>query len=337
MRSYLYDLETEVVSLRSKLRDPDTQAIYGDKHDTSIAPAARQRSMDGEAATLNSLEPYDYLNNISPTSAEMFEANGTLDAVLSSVHPLVPSMSNLPMNEAIMLDNASAVRHIREDHPLAGEDLGLLPPAGLELPAQSLPEPNTAQFFVKVYFAFANFSSPLLHQPTFRQKLDLVYSADTQFGVSRSDQNIARFFVHMGFGLGLLMLQKHNPSQFPTLLSDRHYQIALNALRETDLPQDVEGVQALLLIAQYAYLHPVKFGGWNLIGLALRRAVELGLHEDQSDVTDDHLLVDTKRRTFWVAYSLDRNVAIATGRPTGLADTAIAAPVSHVNPRFPVR
>ncbi|GAM85965.1 hypothetical protein ANO11243_039750 [Dothideomycetidae sp. 11243] len=192
-------------------------------------------------------------------------------------------------------------------------------------PPTSLPDRRTAELFIKAYFVFANFHLPLLHQPSFDQKLDLVYGSMNNPHEDGQDTDIAIFFVNMVFTLGLLILQKREPSKFPTLLGDRYYRTAVNALQKSQIPEGIEGIQALVLMAQYAYLHPVNFGGWNMIGLALRRAVELDLHKESTDEDMDTLALDLRRRAFWVAYSLDRNIAITLGRPTFLSDGAITA------------
>lgn len=246
-----------------------------------------------------------------------------------------PTFSKALLAGIMDLGRTNSVPHLQRKSPLDDEDGN---PSylrdTLSLISTALPERKTAEAFIKAYFAFANFSLPLLHEPTFHQKLDLLYNEESQQpanvdGHIRDKEALktARFFVNIVLALGLLTLQKQNPARFPTLMSDHYYQMAVRTLEDGALPNDVEGVQALLLMAQFAYMHPVNFGGWNMIGLALRRAVELRLHEDPPAGSLDCLTLDTMRRTFWVAYSLDRNVAIATGRPTCLSDTAITAQV----------
>lgn len=194
-----------------------------------------------------------------------------------------------------------------------------------------LPTKDGAESLVKAYFQFANQSSPLLHEPTFRHRLNSLYAmsrvVDLDTVHTTTESRIAIFFVFEVFAVALLMLQKKDPSRIPISLADRYHQTALRALVEAGLPNDLEGVQSLLLLAQYSYHHPTAWTVWKTIGAALRLAVEVGLHRDPPPGTMDPLTLDSWRRTFWVAYAMDRNLSIALGLPLCLSDGAITAKV----------
>lgn len=196
--------------------------------------------------------------------------------------------------------------------------------------ALSLPTKEIAQSLVKAYFRFASIAMPLLHQPTFEKKLDLIYSMPRIINLSKShtdvNARIAVFFVLEVFAVALLIMQKQDPSRISIWLADRYHKAALSALNMASIPNDVEGIQALLLVAQYSYHHPTVWAAWRTVGAALRLAVELGLHEDVSTGLD-FLALDTRRRTFWVAYAMDRNLSVGMSMPSCLSDGAISAQV----------
>lgn len=141
------------------------------------------------------------------------------------------------------------------------------------------------------------------------------------------EARIAVFFVFEVFAVALLTIQKQDPSRIPASLADRYHKTAVRALNEAGLPNDVEGVQALLLVGQYCYHHPTIWAVWKTVGAALRLAVELELHKDPPSNGFDLLTLDTRRRTFWVAYAMDRNISIALSMPSCLSDGAITAKV----------
>lgn len=116
----------------------------------------------------------------------------------------------------------------------------------------------------------------------------------------------------------------------------------------------LEELQAVLLLAGFALLRPVAPGLWYIIGVAVRLAVDLGLHyEDGKDVDigldevpeelkgEDTDLArmqkersarergrrewvrDFRRRLWWCTYSLDRLVSTCVGRPFGITDQVI--------------
>ncbi|RSL57983.1 hypothetical protein CEP53_006275 [Fusarium sp. AF-6] len=198
----------------------------------------------------------------------------------------------------------------------------------LDTSAVTLPTEDAAQSLVKAYFQFASVAMPLLHEPSFRHQLDLAYHMPRLINLTEthSDANsrIAIFFVLEVFAVALLRMQKQDPSRVSTWLADRYHRTALSALNLASLPNGVQGVQALLLVAQYSYLHPNPWDAWRVVGAALRLAVELGLHQDVTNGLDP-LALDIRRRTFWVAYSMDRNLSAAMSMPYGLSDGSISA------------
>ncbi|CAG9947077.1 unnamed protein product [Clonostachys rosea f. rosea IK726] len=189
-----------------------------------------------------------------------------------------------------------------------------------------LPDRKSADYFVNMFFQYVNFSVPMLHEPTLRAKLDCLYSETTleDDGIN-VDRQLDKFFVNMVFSVGLLAVHKQDSPRIPIALCEQYCQTALLALEAVPFPRTVEGVQALTLLAQYSYLHPAEYGGWNTIGMALQLAVELGLHQDPCSEDLDCLTLDMMRRSFWAAYSMDRSAAIAIGRPKYLSDGFITA------------
>lgn len=204
----------------------------------------------------------------------------------------------------------------------------------LETTPASLPAPEAAAKLVTAYFNLTNLSMPLLHRPLFEEKMALIYGISRTIDLSKThvapETRIASFFVLEVFAVAILLLQKQEPAKCPTWMADRYHSMAVRALSEAGLPNNVEGVQALLLLAQFSYLHPALWGFWKTVGAALRLGVEIGLHEDPSCDGKNYLEVDISRRTFWVAYAMDRNVSMNLGIPSCLSDGAITAKVIHM-------
>ena len=105
----------------------------------------------------------------------------------------------------------------------------------------------------------------------------------------------------------------------------------------------LEDLQAVLLLANFALLRPVPPGLWYIIGVAVRLAVDLGLHyEDGKDLESGlaapaaqqketlakekgrrEYVRDLRRRLWWCTYSFDRLVSLCVGRPFGISDQVI--------------
>jgi hypothetical protein len=72
-------------------------------------------------------------------------------------------------------------------------------------------------------------------------------------------------------------------------------------------PGYVTQIQSLLLLTQYAMLDPAHFDSWHPIGFASRAVIDQGLHQDPPHVEDvGPEALDTRRRTFYCVYALDR-------------------------------
>ncbi len=87
----------------------------------------------------------------------------------------------------------------------------------------------------------------------------------------------------------------------------------------------IENLQGFMLLSQYSYLMPQSTSIWDVVGLAMRMAVELGLHRDPGDggghlsAAECHL----RRRLFWCVYEMDRSIAYTSHRRLSNAEDAI--------------
>ncbi|RDA91639.1 hypothetical protein CP533_0075 [Ophiocordyceps camponoti-saundersi (nom. inval.)] len=117
--------------------------------------------------------------------------------------------------------------------------------------------------------------------------------------------------------------------------------VGYDPITKREIPRSgggLEVLQAVLLLANFALLRPVPPGLWYITGVAVRLAVDLGLHHEDHD--DDHdgwsgsqdggcrrlWMRDMRRRLWWCTYSLDRLVStcvITTELPSLLDDDCL--------------
>lgn len=92
---------------------------------------------------------------------------------------------------------------------------------------------------------------------------------------------------------------------------------------------DIMQAQAWLLLALYEFMRVDFRRGWMSAGRAFRLIQLMRLHElDLSDTpltipTMDWVDTEERRRTFWLAYSLDRFVSLSNGYPLTLSEQVI--------------
>ncbi|KAF3923413.1 hypothetical protein ABW21_db0206243 [Orbilia brochopaga] len=216
------------------------------------------------------------------------------------------------------------------------EDADDLPPTTADLqtvlqkpsPA-AFPDRNTAEHLANAYFNQANPQIPILHAPVFMRKLTSVYDwlserpGSTE--VDLPEEHVPMlYYMNMVFAIatGMNANYKSMPEQFHA-----------SAMKYIDTifsaPNRLDTLKGVLLLALYSLMRPAVPGVWYVVGSALRICIDLGLHQETPQVLRvlDALTIDTRRRLFWCAYSLDRQVCVYLGRPFGISDDAIRVPL----------
>ena len=96
----------------------------------------------------------------------------------------------------------------------------------------------------------------------------------------------------------------------------------------TAFPSEMAWLQTILQVLLYATVFPRAANVWVLSGVAMRSCLELGLHREQPHSTpsgddDSGESAALRRRVFWSAYCLDRQICSALQRPLSTPDAAI--------------
>lgn len=157
----------------------------------------------------------------------------------------------------------------------------------------------------------------------------------------RTHDDIASFFIFMIFAIASQIQDVSNNNQ----LSGYTKSYYLKAFETANIIMDVVNlrtVQAFLLMAVFSQKMPDGVSGWQVVGLAIRTSVVLGLHRKpyqrrNEKVTNEQLeLQDLKSRIFWSAYGIERINGLVLGRPFSISDTDIDAPFPIENEKTKV-
>ena len=87
--------------------------------------------------------------------------------------------------------------------------------------------------------------------------------------------------------------------------------------------RSVENIEAMVLLVVYHLRTASSHGMWYMIGLAMRTAIDLGLHRKANEINLDPFTTQIRRRLFWVVYYLERVVSMSLGRPFSISDRHI--------------
>ncbi|KAK0627202.1 fungal-specific transcription factor domain-containing protein [Immersiella caudata] len=208
------------------------------------------------------------------------------------------------------------------------------------------PERSVGKKLMTLYFEYANPQIPVLHRGEFMEVFERAYAEE---GRVRGPREL--YMLNMVYAIGgAIILGEGGKSddmavQGVKQAQPEEYHASAIVHLESCLGSGggLEELQAVLLLANFALLRPVPPGLWYIIGVAVRLAVDLGLHyEDGKDVesgfgaaTSQHnenmarekgrreWVRDLRRRLWWCTYSFDRLVSVCVGRPFGISDQVI--------------
>lgn len=222
------------------------------------------------------------------------------------------------------------------------------------------PDRDLGERLVNLYFEHANPQIPTLHRVEFMELFEHAYEVNLKdltprelyllnivfaigagiiFGSSDSDSNMHELPTKRA----RLSSQQAQPEEYHAS-AIVHLGTFLSAVggEASDRPGgDLEELQAVLLLAGFALLRPVSPGLWYIVGVAVRLAVDLGLHyEDGGGIegidkssrprplsiqeqSRRYWVRDLRRRLWWCTYTFDRLVSSCVGRPTGITDQVI--------------
>ncbi|KAF8853407.1 hypothetical protein BDZ45DRAFT_761892 [Acephala macrosclerotiorum] len=240
------------------------------------------------------------------------------------------------------------------------------------------PSKEVGRRLVEFYFEHANPQIPILHRGEFNKMFEAAYEeGDKRVRTSRELYMLNMVFA-IGSGIflgdeghkdkdgeGKSENQKRRSGLDKQCQPEEYHASAIvhleaclsspSSIDKTDgFGGGLEELQAVLLLAGFALLRPVAPGLWYIIGVAVRLAVDLGLHyEDGKDLEvgleempqnatdEDSELVrmqnersarergrrewvrDFRRRLWWCTYSFDRLVSTCVGRPFGITDQVV--------------
>ncbi|KAK4463687.1 positive regulator of purine utilization [Cladorrhinum samala] len=204
---------------------------------------------------------------------------------------------------------------------------------------------------VNLYFEHANPQMPVLHRVEFMSMFEQAYAEE---GRVRGPRELYVLNMVFAIGAGIILAEsKGDSSHAQSNMSSpgsrqcqpEEYHASAIVHLEACLSSGggLEELQAVLLLANFALLRPVPPGLWYIIGVAVRLAVDLGLHyEDKKDIQaglSEHpqqikenlakergrreYVRDMRRRLWWCTYSFDRLVSVCVGRPFGISDLDI--------------
>ncbi|KAI0629104.1 fungal-specific transcription factor domain-containing protein [Trametes polyzona] len=191
-----------------------------------------------------------------------------------------------------------------------------------EIPAfRDFPPPDLLEHLTQLYFREMNIYMPVLHEPTFRESL-----------------RIGEHFRDGGFG-ALVLLVCANAARFssdPRVFEEgttSRLSCGWKWFRQVEMrrksllaPSRLYDLQICALMTLFLHGSAQILNSWNVNGLGLRRALELGVHRKHFHGTSPAEL-ELWRRAFWALMLLDWGIGHALGRPCMIDEEELDAPL----------
>jgi hypothetical protein len=284
-RSYVAALELRIEKLERRLAYARSRKASIAQHE-SDAPPTRQPATDRKdsLSTIRDAIHRKAARNRENSDVNTLMADFGFLSINATTRDFEPSMSNNMTFARLVLAAAS-------NDPLP------------ETENWRLPSRQYAMSLIQYYMANIYSLFPAFSETTLFTVLDQLYMQHDQ-GIKDCDY----WLVYMALAIGSMAQSQ--------LKNDEHYvnglQFVSQALQHADralMPGYTTQIQSLILLTQYSMLDPAHFDSWHLIGFTSRAVIDLGFHQDPPpEQLSDKTILDTRRKTFYCVYSLDRSV-----------------------------
>ncbi|KAK3640143.1 hypothetical protein LTR56_005555 [Elasticomyces elasticus] len=179
-----------------------------------------------------------------------------------------------------------------------------------------LPDRSTCMSLLKDYFEHFNQMFPLFHEPTFMHLVDKHYSLEPYEGSGWwASLNVALAIAHRLRVMSNVVGQEEDEQAWGYLKNAMGVMTELT-MRNTDLLS----VQALLGMALFLQGTPNPQPSFFLVAAAIRLAHSIGLHKRGSGFGLNAVESEQRKRVFWIAYLLDKDICLRSGRPPSQDD-----------------
>ncbi|KAL4792218.1 fungal-specific transcription factor domain-containing protein [Aspergillus venezuelensis] len=218
----------------------------------------------------------------------------------------------------------------------------------------ALPPRSVVDFLTATYFRFAQSGYFCVHPEVFSRKLVAFYDGVNEFAVSdslgsrRSVEFISLLFMVLAIGsqfaevgdttarssaetdyddafsLDLARIVVPTPSQNPGW---RFYEVSRQLLPNLICSSSMTSVQVCLLQGLFLPSTTSRNASYNILGLAMRMAINMGLHRSFSSSSLHAHVRELRNRLWWSVYIADRLYTTDMGRPLSINDAEIDAPL----------
>ncbi|EWC44067.1 hypothetical protein DRE_01419 [Drechslerella stenobrocha 248] len=180
-----------------------------------------------------------------------------------------------------------------------------------------LPSKSEAISYAGEYFRTVNALFPLYHQQTFESLLEDQYSNNPPQGTGW----LASLNMVLAIGSRIRGSMLKQPSADEDSRGWKYFQNAMCLYPVLTLQNtDFLSIQALLAMALFLQGTANPQPLYNIISAALRVSFSIGLHRRADAFGFGREEAEHRKRVFWIAYVIDKDIALRSGRPSIIND-----------------
>lgn len=287
-----------VIYLQHKVRELEEELEREESGECADDPEAMMRAATVQMHDARESKYLGPSSGIATTRLVMQLAKQFTDA--KSIKEIVPDARAKQINE---LYNQEQAKPTSKVYPITSN-----------VAAPDLPNRSLTDVLLRLYILKVQPMYPALHEPTLEADIEAVYNE----GIDASPYQ--NFVTRMVISISLQKMDTQYAG-----LADSFYLAALQYLEPCVRPMDLRTLQCFALMAEYSLLTPTRTAIYYVVGIAVRLAQALGLHEEKTIIRGPHdgradpLEIDMRRRLFWCIIVMEFGLSHALGRPSILA------------------
>ncbi|RAK98455.1 transcription factor domain-containing protein [Aspergillus ibericus CBS 121593] len=188
---------------------------------------------------------------------------------------------------------------------------------------RSLPQLPPFEYAKRLYwvqYVYIGTIFSLIQPHDFEERLHIVYSQPPDLLNRESCLVYCQVLLVIAFGLMYSVNQWSGDDGPPGF---RYFKHALRFLPDIHEEGSIFFVEVLCYVAYYMQNLNRRDAAFLYIGLALRMAISLGLHQEVLDPEISEEDRNRRRRAWWSVYSLDRLLSVKSGNPITIQDEDI--------------
>ncbi|KAJ5947458.1 hypothetical protein N7466_000473 [Penicillium verhagenii] len=285
--------------------------------DASEPKEVEELVIDDEACTM---EPVG--DTVTHFSGEFSYWNFSM-RVKDHIQKQMEGLGNRDLHESNQEEEWPRARHLRPGRAHLSAAISCCPPRQI------------ADFLARTFFKYAETHYFFVDQTWLFEKMNMLYSDQGTFTNKGGEVTIS--IILMIFAIGTQYAHLESSAQNPSGSTDSafaeedigttFYQQAIRLLPEIIEHSSVESVQACLLFGYYALPVDASGLGYIYINIAIRLAMQNGLHRKCKADAFGARMIETRNRVWWTAYLIERKISIFHGRPLSMVradvDTSI--------------